>query len=65
MVVQTLANVYQTTRSQVAVETAANCHCQMLASHTLRSVLTVTLFVCLPIECRREVALFGFGTNSK
>jgi hypothetical protein len=37
VVVQTLANVYQTTRSQVAVETAVNCHCQILASHTLRS----------------------------
>jgi hypothetical protein len=47
MVVQTLANVYQTTRSQVAGQTAANCHRQMLASRTLRSALdiyTVRLF---------------------
>jgi hypothetical protein len=34
MLVQTLVNMYKTTRSQVAGETATNRH--MLASHTLR-----------------------------
>jgi len=59
MVVQTLANVYQTTRSQVAGETAANCHRQMLASHTLRCSAfdgyTVRLFTVRVSSVRRTV----------
>jgi hypothetical protein len=56
MEVQTLANVYQTTRGQVAGETA-NCHRQMLASLTLRcsafDSYTVRLFTVSVSSARR------------
>jgi hypothetical protein len=57
MVVQTLANVDQTTRSQVARERLlliVIVRCMLLTPCV--QLLTVTLFVCLPVDCRRNVA---------